>query len=90
MTANMTDDDRGKLLHAIMLYDRSEEKKRPNIYRLGLLLRALESVERSAKRASLARALYDNFNDRLLTRLEKAVGLTPTFGGGGHDTGRPA
>lgn len=38
---------------------------------------------------SVARALYDNFNDRLLTALEKAAGVPVTFGGGAHDTGRP-
>jgi hypothetical protein len=65
--------------------------KRPNIYRLGLLLNQLEKVDNEVSQGvSLARALYDNFDGRLLTRLEKAVGLTPTFGGGGHDTGRPA
>jgi hypothetical protein len=34
--------------------------------------------------------LYDNFNDRLLTALEKAAGVPITYGGGGKDRGRPA
>lgn len=37
----------------------------------------------------LARALYDNFNDRLLTALETAADLPVTYGGGGADRGRP-
>jgi hypothetical protein len=38
---------------------------------------------------SLARALYDNFNDRLLTALETAAGVPVTYGGGARDKGRP-
>lgn len=39
---------------------------------------------------SIARALYDNFGDRILTALEKAAGVPVTYGGGGKSTGRPA
>ena len=54
------------------------------------LLRLDEALQEVTDGKSLARALYDNFNDRLLTALEKAAGLPVTFGGGAHDRGRPA
>jgi len=57
----------------------------------GVALKALERAESEHKAgASVARALYDNFNDRLLTRLERAAGVPVTYGGGGQDRGRPA
>lgn len=66
-------------------------RSRVNIYRIGHFLRAIDNIEADVdKGKSLARALYDNANDRFLTNLEKAVGLEPTFGGGGKDRGRPA
>ena len=88
---------RRALEHALTLYDAAEERtelrqRRPvNIYRIGLLLQRLAEVEAEVTAgASLARALYDNFTDRLLTRLEKSAGLAVTYGGGRADTGRPA
>jgi hypothetical protein len=78
-------------------YDTAEERtelrqRRPvNIHRLGLLLQRLEEVEAEVTAgASLARALYDNFTGRLLTRLEKTASPAVTYGGGRADTGRPA
>jgi hypothetical protein len=38
---------------------------------------------------SIARALYDGFCARLLTRLEKAAGVPVTYGGGARSKGRP-
>jgi hypothetical protein len=79
-------------------YDQAEEARelkrkhgRVNVYRLGLLLAMVDRVEADiAAGASLHHALYDNANDRLLTLLERACGLPVTYGGGAHDTGRPA
>jgi hypothetical protein len=65
-------------------------RARVNIYRLGHFLKAIDNIEEQVDSGkSLARALYDNANDRFLTNLEKAVGLPVTFGGGGQDKGRP-
>jgi len=66
-------------------------KRQANPHALGIaLLRLDEALAEVATGKSLARALYDNFNDRLLTRLEKAAGVAVTYGGGRDDTGRPA
>lgn len=66
------------------------QARQRNPYAGGLALQALDRAEASMKNgASLAQALYDHFNDRLLTALEKAAGLTVTYGGGSHDLGRP-
>lgn len=54
------------------------------------LLRLDEALAEHAAGKSLARALYDNFNDRLLTALETAAGLPVTYGGGSEDKGRPS
>lgn len=80
-----------KLHSAIVAFDKRQERtKSYNIYAMGHYCGAMEKVKESvASGSSLARALYDNFNGRLLTTLEKSVGLEPTFGGGGHDRGRP-
>jgi len=77
---------RDKLVHAICVWDR----KQRNPYAGAIALRALDAamVDHTAG-VSLARALYDHFNDHLLTALEKAAGLPVTYGGGGHDRGRP-
>jgi len=80
------------LVMAITTYDRKESTKRYyNRYALGIMLRALDdAMSEVAEGTSLHRALYDHFNGRVLTALEKAAGLPITYGGGGHDTGRPA
>jgi hypothetical protein len=88
---------RGLLVHLVTRYDAAEEARelkrrhgRVNIYRLGLLLQMVDRIcDDVAAGASLARALYDNANDRLLTSFEKRCGLPVSFGGGAHDTGRP-
>ena len=89
---------RDKLAHEVTRFDSAEEAKAAknprryyhNVYALGLYLGRVDSVIADvAGGTSLARALYDNFQDRLLTRLEKACGLPVTYEGGSHDTGRP-
>jgi hypothetical protein len=76
-----------ELTSAIARWDRGQRNPHAGAIALQRLDEALEEV---AAGKSLARALYDNFNDRLLTVLEQAAGLPVTFGGGAHDTGRPA
>lgn len=83
----MTPAMRTKLVHVICQWQAKER----NPYAAGIALQALDRAEaQMAEGDSLARALYDTFNGRLLTKLEKAAGLTVTYGGGGHDIGRPA
>ena len=86
------------LSHALTRFDRLEEAKAienpkrnsHNVYALGIYLRRLDDVmEEIEAGSSLARALYDNFNDRLLTFMEKTAGLPITYGGGRADKGRP-
>jgi hypothetical protein len=79
--------ERSKLTSAIARWDRRQRNPHAGAIALQRLDEALEEI---AAGKSLARALYDNFNDRLLTVLEQAAGLPVTFGGGAHDTGRPA
>ena len=80
-----------RLTMAVTEYDRKlEAKGNINFYRLGIILKQLDKVhEEIAEGKSVARALYDNFSDRLLSALEKAAGLPLTYGGGGRDRGRP-
>ena len=93
----MDDSIRSKLVTAAIKHDNrlsgNEERNpraRVNIYRLGHFLKAIDNIEEQVdKGKSLARALYDNACDRFLTNLEKSVGLEVTYGGGGHDKGRP-
>jgi hypothetical protein len=88
----MDETTKAKLTNAIYAHDkRAMRGKYWNYYAIGIMLSALDQAEADmVKRGStLAQALYDHFNDRLLTRLEKAVGLEPTYGGGGKDRGRP-
>ena len=61
-------------------------------YRATLLTttRGVSLVIESKAAKDQKRALYDNFNDLLLTYPEKASGCEVTFGGGAADTGRPA
>jgi hypothetical protein len=87
-----------KLISAAIKHDKrlsANEARNPratvNVYRLGHFLKAIDNIEADVdKGKSLARACYDRASDRFLTNLEKAVGLEPTFGGGGQDRGRPA
>lgn len=83
---------RFKLDMAITEYDRRESTKahyNPN--GLGLMFKRLQEyvIPEMAAGSTLAQALYDNFNDRLLTALEKACGLPVTYGGGKQSKGRP-
>lgn len=80
-------DLRNKLIHAITVWDKRQRNPYAGAIALGRLELALAEIEAGK---SVARALYDNFNDRLLTRLEKAAGVSVTYGGGGADLGRPA
>lgn len=78
-----------KLEHAITQW--AARSKTNSVYALGIALQRLdEALTEHARGKSLARALYDNFNDRLLTALEKAAGLPVTYGGGRDDKGRPS
>ena len=81
-----------KLVTAINKYDERQAKmKYYNRYALPQYLAAIQKVrEEVASGKTLARALYDNYNGRLLSALEKSVGLPLTYGGGGADKGRPA
>ena len=83
---------RTKLAHTVTTHDIKESKKKgynPNA--LALYIGRVDDVCNDvAAGASLGRALYDNFNDRLLTTLEKACGLPVTYGGGSQDKGRTA
>lgn len=88
---------RRTLVHAVTQFDAREEAKAAknkrhhhNVYALGIYLGRVDSVIAAvACGDSLSRALYDNFQDTLLTALEKACGVPVTYGGGSHDTGRP-
>lgn len=77
---------RTKLEAAISRWDRRQRNPHAGALALLRLDEALLEVDAGK---SLARALYDNFNDRLLTALETAAGLPVTYGGGAADTGRP-
>jgi hypothetical protein len=81
-----------KLETALIAHDRRQAKgKHHNPHALAIYLRALqEATEATSHGHSLARALHDHFNGRLLSALERAAGLELTYGGGGHDRGRPA
>ena len=89
---------RRKLQHEVTAFDTREEaaaEKNPrrfhNIYALGIYLQRVDGVVAAvACGDSLPRALYDNFQDTLLSRLEKSFALPVTHGGGKGDTGRPA
>lgn len=75
-----------KLEHAVAVWDR----KQSNPFAGAIALRRLDdALADHAAGYSLARALYDNFNDRLLTELERAAGVAITYGGGAQDRGRP-
>jgi hypothetical protein len=81
-----------KLVSALTEFDRKESRKKyHNPYALSHYLTALRESESEVEAGgSLARALYDHFNGRLLTAMERSVGLIPTYGGGAKSTGRPA
>lgn len=81
-----------KLETALIKYDRRQSRSKSyNRYALGIYLKVFQEViEKVDSGFSLARALYDSYNGRLLTTLEKSVGLPPTYGGGAKSTGRPA
>lgn len=87
------------LEHTVTQFDVREEKAaakskrrgQHNIYALGIYLGRVDDVIIAVDAGtSIARALHDSFSDRLLTCLEKACGVAVTYGGGAHDTGRPA
>lgn len=76
-----------KLSTAIAHWDRKQ--RNPNAG--GIALMRLDDMLREVEEGKpVAQALYDNFNDRLLTTLENALGLPVTYGGGAHDKGRPS
>ena len=78
--------DKRSLESAIAQWDKRQKNHHAGAI---ALLRLDEALAEVAAGKSLARALYDNFNDRLLTALEHAAGLPITYGGGAADTGRP-
>lgn len=79
------------LITAATRFDRAQEGKRDyNRYAMAIYFgRIDEAISEIANGKSVARALYDNFNDRLLTVLEKAANVPVTYGGGTQDKGRP-
>jgi hypothetical protein len=80
-----------RLLSAATQYDIKLQEKQPNPYRLALIMQGLERFHAQvASGDSVARSLYDNFNDRLLSTLERAAGVPLTYRGGSKDRGRPA
>ncbi len=88
---------RASLATAVTRFDRKEEERAArnprayhNPYGLGIMLNRVDSVIADiATGTSVARALYDNFQDRLLTALERVTGNPVTYGGGSQDKGRP-
>ena len=78
---------KSRLEAAIAQWDRRQKNHHAGAI---ALLRLDEALAEVSTGKSLARALYDNFNDRLLTALETAANLPITYGGGAADTGRPA
>jgi hypothetical protein len=87
MTEHPTMTLRIKLEHAICVW----QAKQRNPYAGGIALVRLDrALEEIVAGKSVARALYDNFNDRLLSSLERAAGVPVTYGGGARDTGRPS
>ena len=83
----MTPAMKATLESAIAGWDRRQRNPRAGAIALLALDRAESDMSDGA---TLAQALYDNFNDRLLTVLERAAGLPVTYGGGACDTGRAA
>jgi hypothetical protein len=70
-----------KLVHAAVLYDQRMEQQetrrglRVNIYRIGLILKAIENAEAAiASGKTVRQALCEFFNGRLLDRMLKAAG----------------
>jgi len=93
----MTDAERAafpgdKLRQTVLAHVARNERRFSNpTAAAALMLGALQrSKDAYNSGTSLARALYDEFNDRILTALEKAAGVPVTFGGGRDDKGRPA
>lgn len=87
-----------KLETALIQYDERQRKTNAkkvrgyyNPHALGIYLHAFQEVKKDVEsgNSTLAQALYDHFHDRLLSTLEKSVGLPLTYGGGGKSTGRP-
>ena len=70
------------LVSALVKSDKRLSVKNPNAYRMGIYLNGLQEMEDS-RLCCLAHGLYGFFNDRLLSALERAVGLPVTYGGGG-------
>ena len=68
------------LVSALVKSDKRLPVKNPNAYRMGLYLEGLERME-DLNPCCLAHGLYGYFNDRLLSALERAVGLPVTYGG---------
>lgn len=77
---------RMRLEHAIAQWD--QRQRNPNAGAIALM-RLDDAIAEIVAGKSVPQALYDNFNDRLLTVLEQAAGVSVTYGGGTHDKGRP-
>lgn len=73
-----------RLVSAIVHYDKRLTERDGNIARLSLILRALNRAEEEHS-CCWAHRLYDNFSDRLLSALEKALALSVTYGRGTSD-----
>jgi hypothetical protein len=73
-----------RLVSAILRYDKRLTDRDGNTARLPLILAALDRAE-AEHSCCWAHRLYDNFCDRLLTALEKSLGLAVTYGRGHTD-----
>jgi hypothetical protein len=80
-----------KLTTALVKYDERQKRgKSYNRYAFAIYLRGLRAVEEEVDAgASVARAIYDHYQGRLLSALERAIEVPLTYKGGGHDKGRP-
>jgi hypothetical protein len=62
-----------------------------NPHALAIYLRGFAAMKEEVRAGekTLAQGLYDHFNGRLLSALERSVGLPVTYGGGPQSAGRP-
>jgi hypothetical protein len=81
-----------RLVFAATQYDAKLSAKDGNVYRLGIILRALQAIEDHDPEYRLSccahHTLFDNFSDRLLSAFEKELGYKVSYGRGFTDTAR--
>lgn len=92
IATELTPEIRQRIVYALIKCDERQSAGRsPNPYAMGHYLRALHNAESDMADggSTLAQALYDSYCGRVLSAVERAAGLPLTYGGGGHDRGRP-